>query len=47
MSKLQSSKVKLDFMWGSFLLLIEHATPTHLYLPPEILLHPFSIFFSF
>lgn len=37
MSKIQSSKVKLDFMWGSFQL-IEHETPTRLYLPPEILL---------
>lgn len=44
MSKLQSRKVKLDFMWGSFLLLIEYATPTHLYLAPEILSYSFSIF---
>lgn len=44
MSKSQSSKVKLDFMWGSFLLLIEYATPTHLFLPSEILSYSFSIF---
>lgn len=46
MSKLQSSKIKLDFygrIFSSVNIIEEYATPTHLFLPPEIL----SCYFSF